>query len=148
MSAKRHVQYEWDADSIRALRRHMGLSQQQMSEELGIRQQTVSEWETGMYQPRGGMRTLLTLVAERVGFVGPATSERPNAPHEWHNVPVARLDLKPRAINALHNAGHHQVGQVLELWQQGPKTLLAIPDFGRKSLDDLERELRKHGLIY
>jgi hypothetical protein len=148
MSAKRYVEYEWDAESIRALRRYMGLSQQQMSDELGVRQQTVSEWETGMYQPRGGMRTLLTLVAERVGFVGPTTSEKPNSPHEWHDVPIARLDLKPRAINALHNTGYRYVGQVLELWQQGVETVLAIPDFGRKSLDDLERELRKHGLIY
>jgi DNA-binding XRE family transcriptional regulator len=148
MSAKRHVKYDWDAESIRALRRYMGLSQQQMSEELGVRQQTVSEWETGMYQPRGGMRTLLTLVAERVGFAGPATSETPSSSYEWHDIPIARLDLKPRAINALHDAGHYHIGQVLDLWQQGSERLLAIPDFGRKSLDDLERELRKHGLIY
>ncbi len=148
MSAKRHVKYEWDAQSIRALRRYMGLSQQQMSEELGVRQQTVSEWETGMYEPRGGMCTLLTLVAERVGFVGPAPSETPASPHTWRDVPVARLDLKPRAIKALHNAGHYYVGQVLELWQQGRENLMAIPDFGQKSLEDLEREFRKHGLIY
>ena len=65
---KRKVAYQWDADSIRALREHMGLTQQQMSEELGTRQQTISEWETGMYQPRGGSNRLLTLVAEQVGF--------------------------------------------------------------------------------
>ncbi len=148
MSAKRHTKYDWDAKSIRALRRYMGLSQQQMSAELGVRQQTVSEWETGMYQPRGGMRTLLTLVAERVGFVGPAKSEIPISPHAWRDAPIARLALKPRAINALHDAGHYKVGQVLDLWQEGSEHLLAIPNFGRKSLDDLERELRKHGLIY
>lgn len=39
-----------------------------MAEELGIRQQTVSEWETGMYQPRGSSDTLLSIVAERSGF--------------------------------------------------------------------------------
>ncbi len=65
---KRKVQYQWDNKSIRALRKHMELTQQQMSEELGTRQQTVSEWETGMYCPRGGMNRLLTLVAERAGF--------------------------------------------------------------------------------
>jgi DNA-directed RNA polymerase alpha subunit len=94
------------------------------------------------------MRTLLTLVAERVGFADPATSETPASPHGWRDIPVARLDLKPRAINALHDAGHYHIGQVLDLWQQGSEQLLAIPDFGRKSLEDLERELRKHGLIY
>jgi transcriptional regulator with XRE-family HTH domain len=44
------------------------MTQQQMSDELGTRQQTISEWETGMYRPRGGMNRLLTLVAEQAGF--------------------------------------------------------------------------------
>jgi DNA-binding transcriptional regulator YiaG len=65
---RRKVKYQWDAESIRALRKFMGLTQQQMSEELGTRQQTISEWETGMYRPRGGISRLLTLVAEREGF--------------------------------------------------------------------------------
>jgi DNA-binding transcriptional regulator YiaG len=65
---RRKVKYQWDSESIRALRGFLGMTQQQMSEELGTRQQTISEWETGMYRPRGGMHRLLTLVAERVGF--------------------------------------------------------------------------------
>ncbi|MDY7041888.1 MAG: helix-turn-helix transcriptional regulator [Chloroflexota bacterium] len=69
MTAKRKAQHEWDAESIKALRQHMGMTQQEISEELGTRQQTVSEWETGKYRPRGGMSRLLTLVAERAGFV-------------------------------------------------------------------------------
>jgi DNA-binding transcriptional regulator YiaG len=39
-----------------------------MAEELGTRQQTISEWETGQYRPRGASARLLTLVAERAGF--------------------------------------------------------------------------------
>jgi DNA-binding transcriptional regulator YiaG len=58
----------WDAGQVRALRRHLGLSQQALAEELGARQQTISEWETGLYQPRGVSVRLLTLVAERAGF--------------------------------------------------------------------------------
>jgi DNA-binding transcriptional regulator YiaG len=65
---RRNVKYQWDAESIRALRKYMGMTQQRMSEELGTRQQTISEWETGMYRPRGGINRLLTLVAEQVGF--------------------------------------------------------------------------------
>lgn len=60
---------EWNANTIRALRQHMGLTQKEMSEKLGTRQQTISEWETGMYKPRGATRTLLNIVAERAGFV-------------------------------------------------------------------------------
>ena len=68
MAAKRKPKYEWNADNIRALRRHLDMSQQQMSEELGIRQQTVSDWELGYHRPRGGMAHLLTIVAERAEF--------------------------------------------------------------------------------
>jgi DNA-binding transcriptional regulator YiaG len=68
MAAKRKPKYEWNSNSIRALRRHLEMSQQQMSEELGIRQQTVSDWELGYHRPRGGMAHLLTIVAERTEF--------------------------------------------------------------------------------
>ena len=53
---------------MRALRKHLGYTQQELSDELGTRQQTVSEWETGLYQPRGASAKLLSLVAERAGF--------------------------------------------------------------------------------
>ncbi len=58
----------WNAGQVRALRQHLGLSQAALSVELGVRQQTVSEWETGAYQPRGASARLLTLLAERVAF--------------------------------------------------------------------------------
>jgi DNA-binding transcriptional regulator YiaG len=68
MCAKRKAVYEWDAESIKALREHMGLSQQALADELGMRQQTISEWETGMYKPRRSTSKYLTLIAERAGF--------------------------------------------------------------------------------
>ena len=58
----------WDAGRVRALRRHMGLSQDALASELGTRQQTVSEWETGQYQPRGASAKLLSIIAERARF--------------------------------------------------------------------------------
>ncbi len=66
MEKRRRI--EWDGQGVRALRRHMRLTQSKMAEELGTRQQTISEWELGMYRPRGASATLLTLVAERSGF--------------------------------------------------------------------------------
>ena len=60
--------FEWQAESIRALRSHLGQSQAALARELGIRQQTVSEWETGMYKPRGASVTILTLLAVSSGF--------------------------------------------------------------------------------
>jgi transcriptional regulator with XRE-family HTH domain len=44
------------------------LSQDALAGELGTRQQTVSEWETGRYQPRGASARLLSIIAERAGF--------------------------------------------------------------------------------
>lgn len=58
----------WDEQNIRALRRHLQLTQQELAGELGTRQQTISEWETGMYQPRGASSRLLTIIAERADF--------------------------------------------------------------------------------
>ena len=60
--------FEWKAESIHALRSHLGQSQAALARELGIRQQTVSEWETGMYKPRGASVTILTLLAVSSGF--------------------------------------------------------------------------------
>ena len=67
MSRKRNP-VNWDGQGIRALRQHLKLTQARLAEELGTRQQTISEWETGMYKPRGTSATLLTIVAERSGF--------------------------------------------------------------------------------
>jgi len=58
----------WNGQQVRALRQHLGLTQEQMAAQLGSRQQTISEWETGQYQPRGTSARLLTLIAERGGF--------------------------------------------------------------------------------
>jgi DNA-binding transcriptional regulator YiaG len=58
----------WGAEGVRALRKHMGLSQDALADELGTRQQTVSEWETGQYRPRGASAKLLGIIAERAGF--------------------------------------------------------------------------------
>jgi DNA-binding transcriptional regulator YiaG len=58
----------WGKDDVRSLRTHLGMTQQELADEMGTRQQTISEWETGMYQPRGASVTLLNLVAERAGF--------------------------------------------------------------------------------
>ncbi len=58
----------WDAAMIKALRNYLGLTQGQLAKELGVRQQTVSEWETETYRPRRAMSKLLGLVAEQAGF--------------------------------------------------------------------------------
>ena len=79
---KRRVKYEWDAESIKALREHMGLSQQALADELEMRQQTISEWETGMYKPRRSTGKYLTIIAERAGFEYAVVSGEENEEEE------------------------------------------------------------------
>ncbi len=72
----------WDADAILRLRRHMRLTQAELAEELNARQQTVSEWETGRYRPRGPSSRLLTLIAEQAGFAYRTSGPHPSAERE------------------------------------------------------------------
>lgn len=73
----RRKRVEWDGHGVRALRRHLGLTQQGMADELGTRQQTISEWERDMYRPRGASARLLTIIAERAGFEYRAQGKEP-----------------------------------------------------------------------
>jgi DNA-binding transcriptional regulator YiaG len=55
----------------------MACTQGKLAQDLGVRQQTVSEWETGLYRPRGASRAMLSLVAERARFPYRASSQEP-----------------------------------------------------------------------
>ena len=73
---KKIKQNKWDSEKIHALRSHLHLTQNEMAEQLGTRQQTISEWEKGMYRPRGASATLLSIVAERAKFKYNAKEEQ------------------------------------------------------------------------
>jgi DNA-binding transcriptional regulator YiaG len=68
MEQRKKKKRQWSKEEVRALRQHLNLTQVKLAEELGTRQQTISEWEKGMYRPRGASATLLSIVAERSGF--------------------------------------------------------------------------------
>ena len=71
---------QWDSQRIHALRRHLGLTQRKLADKLGTRQQTISEWEKGMYEPRGASATLLSIIAERAKFEYQAISQKTGRP--------------------------------------------------------------------
>jgi DNA-binding transcriptional regulator YiaG len=70
---------KWDRHNIRALRRHLGFNQRDFASEIGVRQQTVSEWEQGKYIPRGATAKILGITQEKSGF-------------SYHAVPEAMTD--------------------------------------------------------
>lgn len=57
---------KWNSESIKALRQKMGLTQSEFAMELGVRQQTISEWENGVYEPRRMASKYLSKVAENL----------------------------------------------------------------------------------
>jgi large subunit ribosomal protein L31 len=59
--------------------------------------------------------------------------------------PVEELELGTRSTDALTKAGITNVGQVLEKLALGDQALLAVEGFGRKSLADLKKALRRFG---
>lgn len=76
---RKQPRQEWDAKRIRALREFMGMTQQQMADELEVRQQTISEWETGIHRPHRSTQKTLSMVAERAGFAYQAAAAEPPA---------------------------------------------------------------------
>ncbi len=65
MAEEKRQRLAWDARKVRDLRRRLRMTQAELAGELNVRQQTVSEWETGQYRPRGASERLLSVVAER-----------------------------------------------------------------------------------
>jgi DNA-binding transcriptional regulator YiaG len=76
MESKKRRKKQWTKEEIRSLRQHLNLTQVKLAEELGTRQQTISEWEKGMYRPRGASATLLSIIAERSSFTYRAGEKR------------------------------------------------------------------------
>jgi DNA-binding transcriptional regulator YiaG len=65
----------WQQDAIRALRKHMQMTQSQFAEELGVRRQTISEWENGVYDPDRSTSRFLRLIAQQAKFKEPESED-------------------------------------------------------------------------
>ena len=61
-------------------------------------------------------------------------------------MPIEELELSVRAYNCLKRAGITKVGEVLERLEKGEDEILAIRNFGRKSLDELVEKSGRQGL--
>src|ERR1700674_3391108 len=92
------------------------------------------------------LRSLVSLVAEmsdnpmglELGDVGPAASGSPDL-----DLPIEELDLSERPANCLKRA---QINTVGELVTKTEDDLLAITNFGQKSLDEVLQKLDERGL--
>ncbi|MBI4297398.1 MAG: macro domain-containing protein [Chloroflexi bacterium] len=122
---------------MRGLRRHLGLTQAKLARELGTRQQTISEWETGLYRPRGASATLLSLVAEHAGFKYEATITE-SVPDDREAIIRLYLgDIVDLEVEAIVNAANNH------LWMGGG----VAGAIKRKGGEEIEAEAMREGPI-
>ncbi len=73
--------------------------------------------------------------------------EEPAIPNEVYEVPIEQLDLSVRVFNSLKRTGIIKVGEVLDMLDKGDEAMLAIRNFGEKSLRELRGQLMIKGFL-
>ena len=73
--------------------------------------------------------------------------EEGGIPSKIYEMPIEDLELTVRAYNCLKRAGITQVGEILEKLKKGQDEILAIRNFGQKSLDELMERLEEKGYM-
>ncbi|MFZ0544798.1 MAG: DNA-directed RNA polymerase subunit alpha [Candidatus Promineifilaceae bacterium] len=68
-------------------------------------------------------------------------------PNELYDTPIEQLDLSVRVFNSLKRTGITKVGELLDMLEKGEETMLAIRNFGEKSLDELKVQLQEKGFL-
>ena len=76
-----------------------------------------------------------------------AEVEEPAIPNEVYEVPIEQLDLSVRVFNSLKRTGITKVGEVLDMLDKGDEAMLAIRNFGEKSLRELQSQLMIKGFL-
>jgi DNA-directed RNA polymerase subunit alpha len=88
---------------------------------------------------------------ERYGTVGDSVEQpdgRGRKKIELYEKPIEELDLSVRVFNSLKRTGITTIGDVLDMLDRGPDAMLAIRNFGEKSLDELVDKLREKGYLH
>ena len=106
-------------------------------------------WTDGTVTPEDAVRKsanilvqYLTLLAgaETVEVEQPEVKEE-GIPSRVFDAPIEELELTVRAYNCLKRAGITKVGEILRRMEKGEEEMLAIRNFGKKSLDELVDKL-------
>jgi DNA-directed RNA polymerase subunit alpha len=113
-------------------------------------------WTDGTISPEESLSTAAQILSKHfslVSNVGKALAEEAEEeeeegiPARVYEMPIEDLDLSVRAFNCLKRAGITKVGAVLEKLEKGDDEILAIRNFGRKSLDELKEALKEKDLL-
>ena len=107
----------------------------------------------GTVSPHDALRDAAALLVKHFSLVANITEVIPLPPEPVESVPtksdtpIEELELSVRAYNCLKRAGITQVGEILEKLKKGPDEIMAIRNFGQKSLDELLDRLDVKGFL-
>lgn len=111
-------------------------------------------WTDGSVTPREALtesaKSLVKLFNLVAGFAGEGEVEaapESEIPSRVYDTPIEELELSVRAYNCLKRAGITKVGEILERLKKGTEEILAIRNFGQKSLDELMERLQAKGYL-
>lgn len=111
-------------------------------------------WTDGTISPEKALSTSAEILVKHLALIaefGDVTLElEPEVEESWIPDRIAEasiedLDLSVRAFNCLKRAGIANVGEILEKLDRDESELLAIRNFGQKSLDELKEKLEAKG---
>jgi DNA-directed RNA polymerase subunit alpha len=111
-------------------------------------------WTDGTISPEKALSTSAEILVKHLSLIaefGDVTLElEPEVEESWIPDRIAEtsiedLDLSVRAFNCLKRAGIANVGEILEKMERDENELLAIRNFGQKSLDELKEKLEAKG---
>lgn len=117
-------------------------------------------WTDGTIRPEEAMSQAAEILMKHLIIIAGVSEESlmppveevaepdPNAlPPEIYETPIETLDLSVRVFNSLKRTGITNVGEVLEMLDRGPDAMLAIRNFGEKSLDELISRLKEKNYL-
>lgn len=114
-------------------------------------------WTDGTMRPEIALSESAKILVNHLRFVAGISEESltpiaqevtlPTIPSEIYETPIEQLDLSVRVFNSLKRTGITTVGEVLDHLNRGPEAMLAIRNFGEKSLNELYDKLREKGYL-
>jgi DNA-directed RNA polymerase subunit alpha len=109
----------------------------------------------GSISPHDALSEAARILVQHFTLISGVAEEEPEVeeedeggiPARLYETPIEELELTVRAYNCLKRAGITQVGEILEKLQKGEEEILAIRNFGQKSLDELMEKLQEKGFL-
>ncbi len=118
-------------------------------------------WTDGTVRPEDALTEAARILSKHLSVMGGIHGEigddykgNGNEPEEssgrqdvLYEKLIEELDLSVRVFNSLKRTGITTIGDVLDMLDRGPDAMLAIRNFGEKSLDELVTKLKEKGYL-